>query len=804
MEDIGEFLVPYLPEVNLARSCDRIYKDECCFGFDTPFSEGGLYVCMRTFKSFGREFVEKYHAETGNRVFLKLKKIVLEKMPSSDDEPKVAPTKLAIGVEGGFKDDTVTDEEYIEENTIVILPSFIEIPIDKIEEIPFHMLNCIDSILKTDSAAIKDIISWDGEERKISRHSENLKQLDSVKLPPSGWKCTNCDLTTNLWANLTDGTILCGRKHFDGSGGNDHALEHYRKTGYPLAVKLGTISPGGADVYSYDEDDMVIDSKLAEHLAHFGINMMNMEKSDKTMTELQIDINQKLGSEWSILQESGKKLEPVYGPYLTGLKNMGNTCYLNTIAQVLCNVEGISQAYLSIRENIFKGAIDDPASDFNVQITKLFWGLSSGLFSSPPTSNKGKDCGITPSMFKQLVGKNHSEFSSNRQQDAQEYLLHLLSLMEKHGKKLSINPPKAFKFAIEERVECMQSKMVRYSTKAEYMMDLSIPLEAATNTEDLKIYEAGLLENNNQTKFTEKPRLNVPFSACVESFFSPVVVEDFWSSALKEKSTALKSSKFASFPNFLIVQLKKFTLGDDWVPKKLDVSVDVPDFLDLEQFRAKGLQEGEVCLPEDEEPPKINVNEEMVAQLQSFGFPREACVKATHHVGNGGIEAAMNWLIDHAGDSDFAAPVTNPSEPANVIDIKDDNITMVMSMGFTRQQALTALKATSDNVERAVDWIFTHMDELNSIADVQGDSEASSSKLPGDRGQNVYEDGCGKYDLFAFISHMGTSTLCGHYVCHIKRDGKWIIFNDEKVAVSEDPPKTLGYLYFYKRRVQSS
>lgn len=32
------------------------------------------------------------------------------------------------------------------------------------------------------------------------------------------------------------------------------------------------------DVYSYDEDDMVLDSKLPEHLSHFGIDMMTMEK----------------------------------------------------------------------------------------------------------------------------------------------------------------------------------------------------------------------------------------------------------------------------------------------------------------------------------------------------------------------------------------------------------------------------------------------------------------------------------------------------------------------------------------------
>ena len=40
-----------------------------------------------------------------------------------------------------------------------------------------------------------------------------------------------CDLTTNLWLNLVDGTLLCGRKNYDGTGGNGHALAHYETTG---------------------------------------------------------------------------------------------------------------------------------------------------------------------------------------------------------------------------------------------------------------------------------------------------------------------------------------------------------------------------------------------------------------------------------------------------------------------------------------------------------------------------------------------------------------------------------------------
>jgi ubiquitin carboxyl-terminal hydrolase 5/13 len=31
------------------------------------------------------------------------------------------------------------------------------------------------------------------------------------------------------------------------------------------------------------------------------------------------------------------------------------------------------------------------------------------------------------------------------------------------------------------------------------------------------------------------------------------------------------------------------------------------------------------------------------------------------------------------------------------------------------------------------------------------------------------------------------------------QDGRWVIFNDEKVAASEHPPLSMGYMYFYRR-----
>lgn len=92
------------------------------------------------------------------------------------------------------------------------------------------MTNSIQGILNSESVISKlekESLAgtWDGEARHVSKYAEGLLQLDNgVKIPPSGWKCEKCDLTSNLWLNLTDGSILCGRRFFDGTGGNDHAV----------------------------------------------------------------------------------------------------------------------------------------------------------------------------------------------------------------------------------------------------------------------------------------------------------------------------------------------------------------------------------------------------------------------------------------------------------------------------------------------------------------------------------------------------------------------------------------------------
>lgn len=784
---------------------EKVYKDECAFSFDNPESETGLYVCMNSFLGLGKRFLEPYYAKTGNGVFLHIRRWRKE-VPPDPSAAESKPTKMAIGVEGGFQ---VDEKKFVfeEQTAVVLLPQWHEIPLPN-PDLPEVVQLSVSMIMSAEDAAKQEEAlamagTWEGEKLIISKHADKLVQHDNGKrIPPSGWKCERCDLTTNLWLNLTDGTILCGRRFFDGSGGNNHAVDYYKEKGYPLAVKLGTITSSGADVFSYDEDDMVEDPKLPAHLSHFGINVAALEKTDKTMVELEIDLNQRIG-EWDVIQEAGSQLTPLYGPGYTGMRNLGNSCYMNSVMQVLFTIPDFQQRYVAKMEQIFTSLSSDPTSDFTVQMAKLGHGLLSGDYSKPPPESAGDfippPTGIRPQMFKTLVGRGHPEFSTKRQQDAQEFLLHLLAFIERTSRGTE-NPANSLRFQVEERVQCVRSGRVKYTTREDFILALPIPLEAAVNKDEMAAYEAKKqdLESKGQ-KIDPKEivRPKIPLSECISAFASVEVVEDFYSTAVQGKTQAHKTARLATFPDYLVVQLRKFTIGEDWTPKKLDVSVEVPDNLDLNHLRGKGKQEGEEELPADQPAqPEVKIDEAVVAQLTEMGFAPEGCKKAVYHTRNEGIEPAMNWVMEHMGDPDFAEPFQLPTSgnaKRSEFVPNEEAVAMISAMGFTPTQAIKALKATDNNVERAADWIFSHADELDQLEAVPMETQETS------RQQSKFRDGSGRYKLVAFISHMGTSTSVGHYVCHILRDNRWVIYNDEKVAQSEHPPRDLAYLYLYQR-----
>lgn len=227
----------------------------------------------------------------------------------------------------------------------------VDIPLTT-QALPEALVKAVNETIQHDSATRQQRLQggsneWDGDQ-KVSEVALHLVQLPAEKqIPDSGWKCEEpgCDLEENLWLNLSDGVIKCGRSQYMADGkitkgepftvpdcglGNYHAKKHAEESGFPLVVKLGTIDSNGADVYCYSESESVVDPDLRRHLAHFGLDMDRLTKTEKSTLEMELDLNQKW--EWSRCLEDGVTLESAFGPGFTGLINIGSSCYMNSVS----------------------------------------------------------------------------------------------------------------------------------------------------------------------------------------------------------------------------------------------------------------------------------------------------------------------------------------------------------------------------------------------------------------------------------------------------------------------------------------
>ncbi|KAF2559356.1 hypothetical protein F2Q68_00017073 [Brassica cretica] len=218
--------------------------------------------------------------------------------------------------------------------------------------------------------------------------------------------------------------------------------------------------------------------------------------------------------------------------------------------QRICRPNGTKQQYFSHQslKLAFEMAPADPTLDLNMQLTKLGHGLLSGKYSIPVTEKdaataEARQEGIPPRMFKSVVAAGHGEFSSMRQQDALDFFLHLLDKVERgNNTRPDLDPSRSFKFGVEEKILCSSGK-VSYNKRDDCILSLNIPLQEATNKDELEAFNnqtagKGLEENNMSTDEIVRPR--VPLEACLATFASPEQIHDYYSTALKGKTTAIK------------------------------------------------------------------------------------------------------------------------------------------------------------------------------------------------------------------------------------------------------------------------
>ncbi|KAL9037760.1 MAG: hypothetical protein Q9214_005556, partial [Letrouitia sp. 1 TL-2023] len=494
---------------------------------------------------------------------------------------------------------------------------------------------------------------------------------------------------------------------------------------------------------------------------HWGINIAEREKTEKSLTEMQIEQNLKW--EFSMTSEDGKELTPIFGKGFTGLKNLGNSCYLASILQCLFAMPEFANRYFLPQDP--PPSASKPAEDLETQLRKVADGLLSGRYSIPDTDVIASEDspyiphqkGLAPSMLKHLVGRGHEEFSTMRQQDAFELLLHLFKLVTRSPHIGNLQDPiNSFRFVMEQRLQCISCNRVRYST--EEQENISVPVPVRRKLRVVNDNET----DGNKSKDEFEP---VTLKECLDIFTGAEEVE-LTCPSCESKAGFTKRSLFKTFPTVLAVNARRFELIN-WVPTKLDVPVVVGDEpFDLGMYKSAGQQDGEELLPDDAQAATSFIpNQAALSELEVMGFPHVRCEKALHATGNIDADAAMNWILAHMDDPDVDTPVNLGGTSSSTINatrsVNPESVEMLVAMGISAPQARKALKETSGDMERAVDWVFSHPDDQGdfegelTLQDKNGAprddrrSLAGSAELPA------------RFKLQSIVCHKGASIHAG-------------------------------------------
>jgi len=130
--------------------------------------------------------------------------------------------------------------------------------------------------------------------------------------------------------------------------------------------------------------------------------------------------------------------------------------------------------------------------------------------------------GLAPAMLKELIGKGHEEFSTMRQQDAFELLLHLLKIITRTQHAPLDDPVSAFKFAMEQRLQCLSCKKVSYRTDIQDNISVPVPVRRIKGpSEDMEVDREGGAEVGAKKDIFEP----VTIKECLDIFTSDEFIE---------------------------------------------------------------------------------------------------------------------------------------------------------------------------------------------------------------------------------------------------------------------------------------
>lgn len=721
-----------------------VYKSKCDFCFLDSSSPEGLDVCLECDCCACNDHF-KYHAEKyGHKFYVNIR--YEEKKESSENTETLKDKEqekiiTVHSIEKGL----LNEENCSNYNELYLLARKIA-DADETRYVPRNKST------STTTNFDDFVINCDHLDSILEHHRKTSNKDEFPQIIKDECKCADCDIKENLWLCLTCGHLGCGRAQI-GCVGNGHALQHYKETGHPISIKIGTLSATRLpDIYCYSCDIEPVlkeeDPRLIEILKSFKLSLSG-EPTEKSLSQIEDEMSKKLAMMSSL--EGGPNLPLVNLNSVTGIANVGCTCYASAAVQAVHSCIDRLGTDITFDKfiNHWKDCMYNNMREcIRCQEFRLLSSIESVRVGDERSKYIKPDCG-------DLIPLACPSFAYERGalQDASEFLMNWIQ-------RSNILRQRCGRTYVRCTISCSSCGGKKY-TKEEFPDILGIPItdsvDIAHNISD--IFKPVRCEGRK-----------CPFCDSVDGING---VEIF------------KTTEILSAPDVILVQPLRAVYTPAGVVK-LENNVEVPETIDLSEFLAKKIEKDDI------------------------------------------YETA--WDIRRA--------IEQSREEEENMDTKESNsacdsekLSLLLELGIASEDVCrAALVQTNNNYELAADLILsgsvstascTSCTSTSPLAELEKEKQASDAAMA----EECQSTRAPAYTLWAFVTHQGSSPQAGHYVCHtrllerqainatLKEDTdtdkelltrlttdpthSWVVLNDERVAVSPQPPLGQGFVYAY-------
>ncbi|XP_063959594.1 ubiquitin carboxyl-terminal hydrolase 2-like [Lytechinus pictus] len=267
-------------------------------------------------------------------------------------------------------------------------------------------------------------------------------------------------------------------------------------------------------------------------------------------------------------------LSTIKGAGKRGLKNIGNTCYMNTIIQCLSSIPELSKYCLQM-DNFLR---NDHVNSNSYHSGKLFQEFAETLKKLwDPDSTVSS---LTPHNLKRQIGNMLShEFRGYRQHDAAEFLLSLLAELSEDVNRVK-NPPRLG--AMPENLNPVDLANLMWRRQQQLTQSIIFDLFNGLTRSTLRCSTCDYVSVTFELFYD----LSVPIpTGCssladaLELYTKPETLtgeNKFRCEKCKTLRSGTKKMEIERCPKVLIIQLKRFSSSHTGLTRKVDTHVDAP------------------------------------------------------------------------------------------------------------------------------------------------------------------------------------------------------------------------------------